>query len=268
VNSKNLQVAAVSLLLLAVPAGGARATPVTYPATSPFVAGTSIKAAEVNANFTAVKTAVDDNATRLTAAETGLTAAGTRLTAAETGLTAAGTRLTAAETSLTSALARITALEAANTAQQSYYAEQGALDANASVDDTWVDVGGAAIPVTFAASTKIRFQLFARIYNYLGTTGSPTSCSVRIVKDNAGAPLYGSFPETLGDWNQILTGGDISPNNAQQVALGGLVTVPAGTYNFKVQVVRKATASLVNSGWCQISRWNFSKARFFIDVVP
>jgi hypothetical protein len=238
VNAKNLQVAAVSLLLLAVPAGGALATPVTVPST--FVAGTSIKAAEVNANFTAVKTAVDDNATRLAAAET----------------------------SLTSALARITALEATNAARVSHYADQAGVDANASIDDTWVDVPGVSIPLTFAAPTNIRYQLFARIYNYGATTGNSTSCSVQIVKDDLSTPLFGSYPLTLGDWNGILTGGDASPNNAQQVALGGLVTVPAGTYNFKVQVVRKATTGIVNSGSCQISRWNFSKARFFIDVVP
>jgi hypothetical protein len=230
----------VSLLLLAVPAGGARASSVTYPATSPFVAGTSIKAADVNANFTAVKTAVDDNASRLTAAETGLT----------------------------SALARIASLEAANTGRLSYYAEQGAIDANGSIDDTWVDVPGTAIPVTFAAPTNIRYQLFARIYNYGATTGNPTSCSVRIVKDNVPTPLFAVSPTTIGDWNGILTGGDASPNNAHQVALGGLVNLPAGTYNFKVQVVRKGTVGLINSGNCSIFRWPFSKARFFIDVVP
>ncbi len=239
-NSKNLHAAAVSLLLLAAPAGGVRATPVTYPPTSPFVAGTSIKAADVNASFTAVKTAVDDNATRLAAAETGLTAA----------------------------LARITALEATNAERMSYYAEQGGVDANGSIDDTWVDVGGTTIAVTFVAPTTIRYQLFARIYNYAGTTGSPTSCSVRIVKDDVPTALFPITPATMGDWNGILTGGDTSPNNSNQVALGGLVTMPAGAYTFKVQVVRKTTAGLVNSGNCSIFRWSFSKARFFIDVVP
>ena len=144
----------------------------------------------------------------------------------------------------------------------------GGVDANVSIDDIWVDVVGTTIAVTFAAPTNIRYQLFARIYNYAGTTGNPTSCSVRIVKDEVPTALNPVTPATMGDWNGILIGGDTSPNNFHQVALGGLVTMPAGTYTFKVQVVRKATATLINSGNCSIFRWPFSKARFFIDVVP
>jgi len=260
VNAKNLHVVAVSVLLLAVPAGAARASAVTYPGTSPFVAGTAIKAADVNANFTAVKTAVDDNNTRLTAAETGLTAAQTRLTAAETGLTAA-------QTSLTAALGRITALESANAARMSYYTEQTA-DALAGTDDLWVDLPGTSIPATFAAPTVIRYQLFAKLYNYGAAAGATSNCSIRIVQDAAGTALIPpAAPATLGDWNGLLaTGGDTVQNNSRQVALGGLAHMAAGSYLFKIQVVRKAMAG--NSGNCSVFRWSFSRARFFIDVVP
>jgi hypothetical protein len=73
----------------------ASATDVTIPNT--FTAGTAAVAAQVNANFTAVKTAVDDNNTRIGTLE-GLNA-GTRLTTLE-GVNAAS-RLTTLETTVT-----------------------------------------------------------------------------------------------------------------------------------------------------------------------
>ena len=265
-NSRNLLVVAASLLSLAVPTGVARASVVTFPATSPFVAGTTIRAADVNGAFTAVKTAVDDNATRLTAAESTLSSTAAGLASTQTALTAATTRLTAAESSLTASLARVTALESANAARKSYYVEQ-TFDGNSSVDDIWVNLPAVAIPLTFTAPTTIRYQLFARVYNYGAAAGTSTNCSVRIVQDDAGTALIPpAFPATLGDWNGVLTGGDTTPNNGHQVALGGLALLPAGTYNFKVQVVRKAQAG--NSGSCSVFRWSFSRARFFVNVVP
>lgn len=237
--SKKFRLVAVLLVAFGLPAGVALAGQVTFPGTFPFVAGSPIRAAEVNAAFTAVKTAVDDNATRVTAAQTDLTA-------------------------LTS---RLTALEAAEAARKSYYAEQAGADANASVDDTWVNVPSAVIPLTLTAPTNIRYQLFARVYNYGAAAGAATNCSVRIVQDDVGTPLVPpASPTTLGDWNGVLTGGGDVPNNTQQVALSGLVNLPAGTYNLKVQVARKAMAT--NSGNCSIFRWSFSRARFFVDVVP
>lgn len=192
-----------------------------------YTAGTAISSSAMNNNFTAVQTAVNDNNTRLTA------------------------------------------VEAANAARQSFYAEQGGTDVNASVDDTWVDVPGVAIPLTLAAPVNIRYQMFARIYNYGSAANTITSCSVRIVQDDAGTPLIPpASPATLGDWNGALVGGggDV-PGNAEQVALGGLVTaLPAGTYNFKVQVARKTLAT--NSGNCSIFRWSYSRARLFLDIVP
>jgi hypothetical protein len=238
-NPSKFRPLSIALLALAIPAGIALAGNVTFPATFPFVAGSPIRAADVNAAFNAVKTAVDTNSTSLTA-----------LAATVDANTA-----------------RITALEAANAARASYHAGQGSTDAGASVDDTWVDVPGVAIPLTFAAATNFRYQLFAKVYNYGAAVGAVANCSVRIVTDDAGTPLNGSAPATLGEWNSILSGGDLSPNNSQQVALGGLITAfPAGTYNFKAQIVRKAMAG--NSGTCDIFRWNFSRAQLFIDVVP
>ena len=223
--SKPFRVVAVLLAVLAIPAGVTLAGQVILPGTSPFTAGTPIRAAEVNAAFTAVKTAVDDNA------------------------------------------ARITALEAALAARQGYHSIQVGTDANASVDETWIDVPGTALPVTLGAPSNVRYQLFARVYNYGAAAGTTTSCSVRIVQDTAGTPLNAIFPATMGDWNSVLVGGDGQPGNDKQVALGGLVSLPAGDYVFKAQVVRHTKAS-ANSGNCSIFRWSFSRAQLFVDLVP
>jgi hypothetical protein len=235
VNSRNFRLAAVLLVVFGLPAGLAVAGSVTLP--NSFTAGTAIKAADVNANFTAVKTSVDDNAARITALETALAAQAARLTALE-----------------------------ATAIKQRYYAGQSGVDAGASVDDTWVDVPGVAIPITLTAPTNLRYQLTGRVYNWGGTAGGVANCSVRIVTDDLGTPLNGSAPATLGEWNAVLTAGDTSPNNSQQLALAGLNTLPAGTYHFKAQIVRKAMTG--NTGACDIFRWAFSRAQLFVDVVP
>lgn len=163
--------------------------------------------------------------------------------------------------------ARIAALEAAAAARQSYHAVQGSTDANASIDDTWVDVVGTSIPVALAAPSTIRYQLFARLYNFGSAAGTTTSCSVRIVQDAANTPLVPpASPATLGDWSSTLAGGADVPGNEKQVALGGMANLAAGSYTFKVQVLRKARTG--NSGNCSIFRWSFSRANLFIDVVP
>jgi len=164
--------------------------------------------------------------------------------------------------------ARLTALEAAIAGRKSFYAGQGNVDANASTDDVWVDVSGVSIPVTLTATTSIRYQLFARIYNYGAGAGTSTDCSVRIVQDDAGTPLNPVSPATMGDWNGILTGGASTPTNSRDVALGGLISLPTGTYNFKVQVARQTDANTTNSGNCSIFRWAFSRAQLFVDLVP
>jgi hypothetical protein len=67
----NNQTWKAGLLSLAVVATVAFGSNVTLPFT--FTAGTTARAADVNANFTAVKTAVDDNNARITALQTSLT---------------------------------------------------------------------------------------------------------------------------------------------------------------------------------------------------
>lgn len=234
---RQMQSHKAALLSIAVVATVALGANVTLPFT--YTPGTTARASEVNANFTAVKTAVDDNNTRLTTAEGGLTA------------------LTA----------RVAALESQAAAGAHLYAEQGGTDANANVDDVWVDVVGTNIPLTLTAAHNVRYQMLGRLYNYGSAPTATTECSVRIVKDTANTPLIPpTVPTTTGDWWAVMSGDANNAGNAHQVALGGLVNLPAGTYNFKVQVVRKARVG--NSGNCQFSRWPFSKARLFIDLVP
>jgi hypothetical protein len=57
------------LLAFVIGSGFTLASQVTFPSTFPFVANSPIRASEVNATFVAVKTAVDDNSTRLDAIE-------------------------------------------------------------------------------------------------------------------------------------------------------------------------------------------------------
>ncbi len=126
---------------------------------------------------------------------------------------------------------------------------------------------GRGHPAELHDPHQLRYQLSAKVYNYGAAVGAVANCSVRIVTDDTGTPLNSSFPATLGEWNSVLAGGDTSPNNRQQLFLGGLKTsFPAGTYNFKAQIVRKAMVG--NSGNCDIFGWNFSRAQLFIDIVP
>lgn len=237
--NKTLRNLGIMLVAFCVAAGVTLAGQVTFPSTFPFMQNTPIRAAEVNAAFTAVKGAVDDNHTRLTAAEAALTA------------------LTA----------RVAAVEAAEAAGAHLYGEQGATDANGSVDDVWVDVPGINIPLTLTTARNVRYMMTGRIYNYGAGAGAVTECSVRIVKDTAGTPLIPpTTPTTTGDWTGILSGDANSPDNMDQVTLAGLTNLAAGTYNFKVQIVRKMRAT--NAGNCSIFRWPFGKARLFIDLAP
>lgn len=238
-NKKTLRNLGVMIAAFCVAGGVAIASNVTFPSTFPFMANTPIRAAEVNSAFTAVKTAVDDN----------------------------NTRLSAAETSLTALTARVAALEAANAPGAHLFAEQSATDANAGTDDTWVDVPGINIPLTLTAARNVRYLMAGRIYNFGAVSTAVTECSVRIVRDNMNTPLIPpAAPTTTGDWTGLLSGDANSPDNMDQVTLAGLTNLPAGSYNFKVQVVRKARMS--NSGNCSIFRWPFGKARLFIDLVP
>jgi hypothetical protein len=124
-----------------------------------------------------------------------------------------------------------------------------------------------AIPLNFATPTNFRYQLSAKVYNFGAAVGAVANCSVRIVTDDTGTPLNGSSPATMGEWNSVLSGGGDVPNNSQQLLLAGRKTAfPAGTYNFKAQIVRKAMVG--NSGTCDIFRWSFSRAQLFIDILP
>lgn len=110
-------------LLIASSAGLSNANNVVYQYI--FVPNTPARAAEVNANFSAVKAASDDNyslitliqqtqaahASRLTNLETNSTSLATRLTTTEGNYSGLSTRVGTAETSLTSVTGRVTTAE-------------------------------------------------------------------------------------------------------------------------------------------------------------
>ncbi len=103
----NKQTLSTMAVLLAV--SSLTASDVVLPTT--FVADTTAVASEVNANFTALQTGVNDNNTRLTTAESDIVAATTRVTTAESNITAATTRLTTAESNIAVAETRLTTAE-------------------------------------------------------------------------------------------------------------------------------------------------------------
>ena len=76
-----------------------------------FTAGETAVAQDVNDNFTAVKTAVDDNDTRITTNATNITTNATNITTNATNITANTTNITANTTNITANTTRITALE-------------------------------------------------------------------------------------------------------------------------------------------------------------
>jgi len=96
---KNILV--ITIVLFICSAINASAGSVTIPTT--FTSGTTAKASEVNANFTAVKTAVDDNDSRIATLEAALTALTTRVTALETE----NAKLTTENTDLTTRLEEV-----------------------------------------------------------------------------------------------------------------------------------------------------------------
>jgi len=100
----------LSFGLLAVLAGDvARAGSVTGLTT--FTAGTPAKAAEVNANFTAVKTAVDNNDSRIAALEASVAALQASVTTLQGSLATAQSTIATLQSDLTAAKASITTLQ-------------------------------------------------------------------------------------------------------------------------------------------------------------
>lgn len=91
-----------SSLILLTAFSSTHAGEVTIPNT--FTADTPAIAAEVNANFTAVKTAVDDNDSRMAALETALAALQATVTAQATTISALQSDLAAVQTSQVMAL--------------------------------------------------------------------------------------------------------------------------------------------------------------------
>ena len=97
------------ILLLAVAAVNASAAGVTIPTT--FVANTAAKAAEVNANFSAVKTAVDDNDSRIAALETAVATLQQTVTTQATAISNQATEIASLQSTVVSQDSRIAALE-------------------------------------------------------------------------------------------------------------------------------------------------------------
>ncbi len=118
---------------LALLLGSATTTAGTLAIPNAFSANTTAMAAEVNANFTAVKTAVDDNDSRLAALvatlQTDLTTANNTISTLQAGLSAANNNISALQAQL-AGLASQTDLDAETAARQAADANlQGQVDA-------------------------------------------------------------------------------------------------------------------------------------------
>ena len=103
-------VLSLTAALLALASAPARASTVTLPNT--FTAGTTAKAGEVNANFTAVKTSVDDNASKIGTLQTSTTANSSAITTLQTSTSANASAITTLQTTTGDNTSRIAALEA------------------------------------------------------------------------------------------------------------------------------------------------------------
>ncbi len=107
-NRNTLTVAGAALLALlttGIAQGAALAVPNNFTAGSPAVA------AEVNANFDAVQTVVNDNASRIATLESALAALQTTVSAQATTISSLESQLTAQATTLSNQAATITSLE-------------------------------------------------------------------------------------------------------------------------------------------------------------
>jgi hypothetical protein len=259
-----------SALVGAVIAGRALAGNVTLPYV--FQPNTPARASEVNANFNAVKAAVDDNATQIQAlsasVDAGVLQVASQLTALETQASSTQANVmtlqssvATLQTALADLSARVSALEA-NKYNPPLYAFQTA-DLLNSVSGNWANIPGASVTVTTTkASTVLRLSASGAIARY-GGTAPWVRCALRFTLN--GFPLMGTDP-TLGQ----LAVSPSAPGSAAEYIpfyLFDRITVPAGSHTIGVQMARVNVAGMTDVGECAIFRWTFSRTRLEVESL-
>lgn len=214
------------------------ASNVTLPYT--FTAGTAAKASEVNGNFFAVKTAVDNNFSLITALQTSLSALVEKVNHAE---------------------GSVTAMQNTLQSRATYYAVQD-LDLIMSELSTWNSIPGAS--VTFSTSTSTRVLLTANgvVHEYTGAAPF-VDCRLRFLVD--GAAVTGT--EEHGSIHVVASRTWDAPGNRIPFMMREMVTLAAGTHTVAVQMIRIPNKGAPEVGECAIYRWGFSRTHLTAETL-
>lgn len=235
-----------SLIVGLVIAGGAVASNVTVPNT--FLPSTPARASEVNANFAAVSTAVNDNFSLIGALETALSALVARVTSAENAITA-----------LTP---RVDAVEQSQLAHVPLVAVQSAVDIQAG-GGSWTAVPGVSLSFT---TTKASTPILMTATGAMAAVGGSgwLRCGVRFVIDGDVVP--GTDPN-MG--NLAMSPGQTEASAAEFLPFTAMEkhAVGPGTHAVALQMTRVEVAGSTSTGNCAIFRWFFSRAKLVVQQL-
>jgi len=253
----------ISVAVGLVIAGGAVAGNVTLPNT--FQPNTPARASEMNANFTAVRTAVNDNFTLIGALQAALTTLTARVTSTESAITTLNPRVTSAENSLASVSSRLNAVEQQLLAGVPLVAVQGLMDAAQDTEGVWIDVGGATVSFsTTDPSTRILMTATGAMATW--ASSSWLRCGVRFLVD--GSPLPGAGgPDSEG--NLAMSPGPYKAGAAESLPFTSIepYTVGPGNHTVSLQMTRVHADGNTATGFCSIFHWTFSRAKLIVQRI-
>jgi hypothetical protein len=205
-----------------------------------FTAGTAAKASEVNGNFAAVKTAVDNNFSLIGALQTAVTTL-------QTTVNALTTRVTTTESN-------VTAIQNTLQGRVLYYAEQNS-DLLVSTTGTWGNVPGASVTFsTSANSTNVLLTATGSLHQYAGPA-TWVRCGLRFLID--GQPIAGT-DATRGNLEAAASAWD-TPLDAMPFAMRESYSFGPGSHTVSVQMSRIPVTGVTASGECALFRWTYSR---------